>query len=180
MNLMTRNGWERTLASHRHELNSIESRAKAVSNALENLRREAEGLKLGYLQHSLEERIKSEARQRGFNLILRDGEKMRNSLLVAAGGLIFGGLVTRHKPTALNMGLSGFDVVAQGFGKKRWYFSFDKRIVLASGDSAPSQGRWVAWESLRRTLARLKQEAQRGEDLGNLDTVIAKLEHERL
>lgn len=40
--------------------------------------------------------------------------------LLAAGGLVIGGLLTRDKFTALSVGMSGFDGMIQGFGEGKW------------------------------------------------------------
>ena len=169
---MVMNEWGKTVADLRHEIKRIESTARGLSTKLVAFRKVIQGLKPEYLQLALEEQIQFEARARGIGLITRDKRKLRDSLLVAAGGFILGSLVSKDGLTALNMGVSGFDGTIQGFGQAKWYFSLGKRIVVASGDSPPAQGKWVSWESLKGALTRLRGRAQRGEDLGNIDNVI--------
>ena len=170
---MVMNEWGKTVADLRHEIKRIESTARGLSTKLVAFRKVIQGLKPEYLQLALEEQIQFEARARGIGLITRDKRKLRDSLLVAAGGFILGSLVSKDGLTALNMGVSGFDGTIQGFGQAKWYFSLGKRIVVASGDSPPAQGKWVSWESLKNQIAQLKGKAQRGEYLGNIDNIIS-------
>ncbi|TET62191.1 hypothetical protein E3J49_08660 [Candidatus Bathyarchaeota archaeon] len=64
---------------------------------------------------------------------------MRNSLLVAAGSFIFGGLLTRDKFGALTAGMSGFDGMVQGFGESKWRVLLGKRILVVSEETISPQ-----------------------------------------
>ena len=39
---------------------------------------------------------------------------------------------------------------------------------------------WATWQSLRRAALRLKERALMGEELGDIDTIVARLQRERL
>ena len=177
---MSREKRDRILTDLKQELTSIEGRAKEVSKQLESLQREVEPLKVDYLQHYLDKRRKEIARGRGFASFIRDKKMMRNSLLVAAGSLILGGLITRDKFTALHTGLSAFDGALQALGEARWFVSLSKKIAVAPENSLSPEGIWVTWESLNRAMKGLKDKAVVGEKLGNLDNVIFKLKREKL
>ena len=137
MRTMTNNGWEDIMANLSQELNLIEVKAKTLSANLEILCRESECLKLEYLQQALEEHVMSEARARGISLIMRDKKQLRNSLLMAAGSFVFGGLVTKDKWRALTAGMSGFDSMVQGFGERK-YLLYQREWFLQTLPGLPS------------------------------------------
>jgi len=167
------------LADLKQELTSIEGRAREVSKQLELLQREAEALKIDYLQHCLDEQRKKIARRRGFILIFRDREEMRNSLLAIAGGVILGTLITRERPTALQIGMYADDML-QKLGEARWFVSLSKEVVVAPEDSLLPGRTWVTWESLLEAMKKLKDKVLLGEKLGNLNNVIFRLNQEGL
>ena len=114
----------------RKELTLTEVKAKEIGGRLEVLRRETESVKVDALQNYLEEQIQSAARDRGIASLIEDRKKVRDSLLVAAGGFIFGGLLTRDKFGALTAGMSGFDGMVQGLGESKGYVLLGKKISV--------------------------------------------------
>ena len=122
----------KTLTDFGQELTLIESRAEEISNRFEALQRQAEFLKLESLQRYLEEQRKGIARGRGFTMLLKDKRKVRDSLLVTAGSLILGGLMSKDKFAAINAGMSGFDGALRGLGEARWLVSMGKRVLVAA------------------------------------------------
>lgn len=134
------------MADFGQDLTLIESRARAVSDQCEALERQAEFLKVESLQHYLEEQRKELARDRGFRILLKNKKKARDSLLVAAGSVILGGLITKDKLVALNAGMAGFDAAIQGLEEVRWFVFLGKRVLVAAEDSLPSKHTWFTWE----------------------------------
>jgi len=114
----------------RQELTLTEVKAKEIGGRLEVLRRETESVKVDALQNYLEEQRKSAARDRGITSLIKDRRRVRDSLLVAAGSFILGGLLTRDKFGALSAGMSGFDGMVQGFGESRWCVLLGKKILV--------------------------------------------------
>jgi len=177
---MSSNNWEQTLDELKQEIASIKSRSGTFSTKFEEVRRQAESLKIAFLNHRLEAQRRSLARTRGYTSIMRDGKRLGASLGAAAAGLIFGGIITRDKFAALHTGMSAFDGALQGLGQTRWFVSLSKKIAVAPENSLSPEGIWVTWESLNRAMKGLKDKAVVGEKLGNLDNVIFKLKREKL
>jgi hypothetical protein len=130
--LFTGNEIGKTLTDFGQELTLIESRAEEILSRFEVLRRQAEFLKVESLGRHLEERRKGIARSRGFTILLKDKRKVRDSLLVTAGSLILGGLISKDKFAAINAGMSGFDGALRGLGEARWFVSMGKRVLVAA------------------------------------------------
>jgi hypothetical protein len=172
---MIENGIGKTLTDFGEKLNLIESRAKKTLTRFEVLRREAEFLKMEFLQRYLGERRKDIARSRGFTILLKDRRKVRDSLLVAAGSFILGGLISKDKFAALGAGMSGFDGVVQGLGETKWFVSLGKKILVAPAGNLLSDRTWFTWESIIAPIEELKKRALRGEQLGSLDDIIDNL-----
>ena len=100
---------------------------------------------------------------------------MRDSLLVAAGGFILGGLLTRDKFEALTAAMSGFDGMVQGFGESKWCVLLGKKISVVPEETISPQVTWITLVSFYKTMEGLKKRALSGEKLGSLDDVISKL-----
>jgi len=103
----------------REELILTEVKAREIGSRFEALRIETESMKIDALQDYIVEQRKSTARNSGIISIIKDRNKVRYSLIVAVSSLVFGGLVTRNKYRALDVGMSGFDGMVQGFGETR-------------------------------------------------------------
>lgn len=174
-----RNKWNQTLANLKRDIALIESSAKETTTQLEALRREVESFKLDFLMHRLEAKRKAAARSRGATALIRNQRMRRGGLLAAASGFILGGLMTGDPSAALGAGMSGFDGVLQGLGETRWAVSLGKRIVVTPQGSVPPSGTWVTYESLQVALAELREKALTGQELGDLDSLIAKLNRGR-
>jgi hypothetical protein len=176
---MLDNRWAQTIADLKKELACIESGSQGIRRRFEILQREAESLKIEFLKYSLEKQRKAVARQRGFDLLIRDRKKIGAGLAVAAGGLILGGLITKDEYAALNAGLQGFNGVLQGFGGTRCAVSLQKELVIVPYDAIPAKGTWVTLESLIAAIHDLKTEALQGKRLGTLDNIIQRLQQSR-
>jgi len=100
---------------------------------------------------------------------------VRDSLLVAAGGLILGGLLTGDKFEAVSAAMSGFDGMVQGFGESKWCVLLGKKISIVPEEKIPPQATWISLVSFYRELEKLKDRALAGEELGSLDDLISKL-----
>ena len=105
---------------------------------------------------------------------------MRNSLLVAAGSVILGGLLTKDKFGALNVGMSGFDGMVQGFGESKWCVLLGKKISVVPEEMISPQVTWITLASFCKTMEELKRKALTGEKLGTFDDIIAKLKKNRV
>lgn len=173
---MSSSNWNQTLVNLKNELASIKGRAEEISNRFQTLGREAESSKIEFLQHSLEKQRRSVARRRGVVSLTRDKKKIGTTLAVAAGGFILDGLITKDKYAALNAGISGLDGALQGYGEAEWAVSLGKEVIVTPKDRLPSKGTWVTLESLKKAIEGLKAEACGGQQLGNLDNVIHRLE----
>jgi hypothetical protein len=176
---MPDNRWVQTIADLKKELACIESSSQGIGRRFGILQREAESLKIEFLKYSLEKQRKAAARQRGFDLLIRDRKKIGTGLAVAAGGLILGGLIAKDKYAALNAGLSGFNGVLQGFGETRWAVSLQKELVIVPYNAIPAKGTWVTLESLIAAIHDLKTEALQGKRLGTFDNIIQRLQQSR-
>jgi len=164
----------------RQELTLTEAEAKEIGSHFEVLRRETESMKIDVIQNYLEEQRKSAARDRGIASLIKDRKRVRDSLLVAAGSFILGGLLTRDKFGAVTAGMSGFDGLVQGLGQTRWYVLLDNKIIVAPEDGVNPAADWVTWENLTAALVKLKRKALAGEKLGDLDNIISKLRRGKL
>lgn len=166
----------------RQELTLTETEAKKIGSHFEVLRRETESMKIDTLHNYLEEQRKFAARDKGIAYLIKDRRRVRDSLLVAAGGFILGGLLTKDKFGALTAGISGFDGLIQGFGESKWRVLLGKRILVVPEETISSQltgVTWLALDSFYKTIEELKKRALSGEKLGNLDDVISKLTKKR-
>jgi len=159
----------------RQELTLNEAKASEIGNRFEVLRRKTESMKVDALQNYLEEQRKFTARDRGIASLIKDRKRVRNSLLVAAGSFVLGGLLTRDKFGAITAGISGFDGMVQGFGESKWCVLLGKKISVVPEETISPQVTWITLASFYKTLEELKKRALAGEKLGNLDDVISKL-----
>jgi hypothetical protein len=162
----------------RQELTLTEAESKEIGSHFEVLRRETESMKIDALHNYLEEQRKFTARDRGIASLIKDRKRVRDSLLVAAGSFILGGLLTKDKFEALTAGMSGFDGMVQGFGESKWRVLLGKRISVVPEETISSQftgTTWVTLDSFYKTMEELKRRALDGEKLGNLGDVISKL-----
>ena len=162
----------------RQELTLTEVKAREIGSRFEVLCRETESIKVDALQNYLEEQRKSVARDRGIASLIKDRKRVRDSVLVAAGSFVLGGLLTRDKFGAITAGISGFDGMVQGFGESKWCVLLGKRILVVPEETISSQfteTTWVTLASFYKTMEKLKKRALAGEKLGNLDDVISKL-----
>ena len=100
---------------------------------------------------------------------------MRDSLLVASGSFILGGLLTRDKFEAAGTAMSGFDGMVQGSGGSKWYVSLGKNLSVVPEEMISPQVTWITLASCYKTTEECKKRALAGEKLGNPDDVIAKL-----
>jgi len=159
----------------RQELVLTEVKAREIGDHFEVLRRETESIKVDALQNYLEQQKKSAARDRGIPSLLTNRKRMRDSLIVAAGGFILGGLLTRNKFGALTAGMSGFDGMVQGFGESKWCVLLGKKILVVPEEMVSPQVTWITLDNLYKTMEELKNRALSGANLGNIDDVISKL-----
>ena len=176
---MSDNKWAKTIVDLKKELGYVESSSQGVGRRYEILQREAESLKVEFLEYSLEKQKKTVARQRGLALLIRDRKKVGTGLAVTAGALILWGLIAKDKDAALNAGLSGFNGVLQGFGETRWAVSLQKELVIVPYNAIPAKGTWVTFESLIAAIHELKTEALQGKRLGTLDNIIQRLQQSK-
>jgi len=176
---MSDNKWAGTIADLQKELGSIESGSRGVSKRFENLRRQAEFLKIEFLKYSLENQRTAAMRQRGFIFLIKDKKKVQTGLAVAVGSFILGGLLSKDKDAALTAGLSGFDGLLQGFGETRWAVSLQKELVVVPDNTIPAGGIWVTFDSLFAAIDDLKTEALQGKRLGTFDNIIQKLQQSK-
>jgi hypothetical protein len=163
----------------RQELTLTEVKAREIGSRFEVLRRETESIKVGALHNYLEEQRKFAARDKGIAYLIKDRRRARDSLLVAAGGFILGGLLTKDKFGALTAGISGFDGMIQGFGESKWRVLLGKRILVVPEETISPQVTWITLDSFHKMIEELKKRALSGEKLGNLDDVISKLTKKR-
>lgn len=163
----------------RQELNLTEVKAREIGSRFEVLCRETESMKIDALQGYLEEQRKSAARDRGIASLVKDRRKVRDSLLVAAGGFIIGGLLTRDKFGALTAGMSGFDGMVQGLGESKWCVLLGKKIRVVPEEMISPQVTRITLDTFFKSLEELKKRAMAGEKLGNLEDVISKLKKNR-
>jgi hypothetical protein len=177
---MSDSKWAKIVADFKRELAYVESSSQDVGRRYEILQREAESLKLEFLEHSPEKQRKAIARQRGLALLIRDRRKVGAGLAVTAGASILAGLITKDKDAALNAGLSGLYGVLQEFGETRWAVSLQNELTILPYDAIPAKGSWVTFESLIAAIRDLKTEALQGKRLGTLDNVIQRLQRSEM
>ncbi len=176
---MRDNKWTQTVAALKKELAYIGSSSQNLGRRYQILQREAEFLKMQFLEYSLKKQRKAIAHQRGLALLVRDRRKIGTGLAVTAGASILAGLVAGDKNAALTAGLSGFYGVLQELGETTWAVSLQKGLVVLPHDDIPAKGRWVTFESLIAAIHDLKTEALQGKRLGTVDNVIQRLQHSR-
>jgi hypothetical protein len=176
---MSGSRWTQTIVNLKKELAHIVSSSQDIVSNLGILQQEVEPLKIRFLKYSLAKQREAMESKRGFDLLIKDRKKLRTGLAVAAGGLIFGGLVTKNKYDALNAGLSGFNGILQGFGETKWAVLLQKELVIVPYDAIPAKGTWVTLESLMAAIDDLEIEASEGKQLGTLDNIIQRLQQSR-
>jgi len=170
---------DRILEHLRQDLTLTGAEARKIGSRFEVLRGETESMKIDALQNYLEEQRKSTARDRGITSLIKDRKKVRNSLIVAAGGAILGGLLTRDKFGALTAGMSGLDGMVRGFGESEWCVLLGRKISVVSEEMISPQVTWITLASFYKTMEELKRKALTGEKLGTFDDIIAKLKKNR-
>ena len=175
---MTRYTLDRILEHLKQELDLTTVKAEEIKNRFEALCRETESMKVDVLQNCVEEQKKSVARNIGMSYLIKDKKRVRDSLLVAAGSFVFGGLLTRDKFGALVAGMSGFDGVIQGFGESKWCVLLGKNISVVPEEKIPLKVPYIPLASFYKTMENLKKRALAGGKLENLDAVIAKIKRE--
>ena len=157
------------------ELNLTTVKATEINVRFEALCRETESIKVDALQNYLEEQKISVSRDIGISSLIKDRKRVRDSLLVAAGGFILGGLLTRDKFEAVSAAMSGFDGMVQGFGESKWCVLLGKKISVVPEETISPQVTWITLASFYKTMEEFKESTLAGEKLGNLDDVISKL-----
>ena len=176
---MSDNKWAKSIDDLKKELAYVESSSQGVGRCHEILQREAESLKVEFLEYSLGKKRKVVARQRGFALLIKDRKKMGAGLAVTVGASILRGLIAKDKDAALHAGLLGFNGLLQGFGETRWAVSLQKELVIVPYNAIPAKGTWVTLESLMAAIHDLKTEALQGKRLGTLDTIFQRLQQSK-
>jgi hypothetical protein len=176
---MSDNKWAETIVDLKKELGYVESSSQGVGRRYEILQREAESLKVEFLEYSLEKQRKAVARQRGLALLIRDRKKIGAGLAVTASASILGGLIAKDKDAALNAGLSGFNGLLQGFGETRWAVSLQEELVIVPYNAIPAKGTWVTFESWIAATHGLKTEALQEKRLGTFDNIIQRLQQSK-
>ncbi|MFC1968355.1 hypothetical protein ACFLVX_03055 [Chloroflexota bacterium] len=159
----------------RQELILTEAKAREIGSRFEALRRETESMKVDALQNYLEEQRKSTARDKGITSLIKDRKRVRDSLIVAVGSVILGGLLTRDKFGAVTAGMSGFNGMLQGYGESKWCVLLGKKITVVPEETIFPEATWITLASFHKTMEELKKRALSGEKLGSLDDVISKL-----
>ncbi len=157
------------------ELNWTAVKASDINSRFEALCRETESIKVDALQNYLEEQKNSAARDIGISSLIKDRKRVHDSLLVAAGGFILGGLLTRNKFGALTAGMSGFDGMVQGFGESKWCVLLGKKISVVPEGTISPEVTWITLASFYKIMEELKKRALSGANLGSIDDVISKL-----
>jgi len=150
----------------RQELNLTEVKAREIGSRFEVLCRETESMKVDALQNYLEEQRKSTARDRGIASLIKDRKRVRDGLIVAAGGFILGGLLTRDKFGAVTAGMSGFDGMVQGLGESKWCVILGKKISVVPEETISPGVTWITLASFHKTMEEFKKRALAGEKLG--------------
>jgi len=163
----------------RQEVGLTEVISKEISGQLELMVREMECLKIDVLRNYLEEQKNSAARDKGITYLIKDRKRVRNSLLLAAGSFVLGGLLTRDTFGALAAGMSGFDGMVRGFGESKWCVLLGKKISVVPEETISLEATWITLASFHKTMKELKRRALAGDKLGNLDNVISKLTKKR-
>jgi hypothetical protein len=176
---MSGSKWTKTIADLKKDLSWIETSSQGIVSSLEILQQEVEPLKIRFLKYSLVKQRDAMESKRGFDSLIKDRKKLGAGLAAAAGGFIFGGLMTKDKNIALNAGLSGFNGVLQGFGETKWAVLLQKELLIVPYDAIPAEGTWVTLESLMAAIDDLEIEASEGKQLGTLDNVIQRLRQSR-
>ena len=163
----------------RQEFTLTEAEAKKIGSHFEILRRETESVKVDALHNYLEEQKESAARDKGIVSLIKNRKRIRDSLLVAAGSFVIGGLLTRDKFGALTAGMSGLDGMVQGLGESKWCVVLGKKISVVPEEMISPQVTRITLDGFYKAMERLKKRALAGEKLGNLDNVISKLTKKR-
>ena len=159
---------DRILEHLKKELDCIEVNSREIGRCFEALCRETESLKVDALQNYVKEQKKSVARAIGFSSLIKDKKRVRNSLLVAAGSFVFGGLLTRDKFGALAAGMSGFDGMVQGFGESKWGVLLGKKISVVPEVTISPQVTWITLASFYKMNGRIEKEVTSWRKTGEL------------
>ena len=99
----------KTLNNIRQKLDSVRRHTHAASIAFEELRTQAESLKIRALKHHLDRQRALLAGSRGLITIMRNRKALRSSLVIAAAASAVTGVLSKDKWSAANAGLSALD-----------------------------------------------------------------------
>lgn len=159
------------------QLVSLKEMPCNVTGTLDNFARQAELLKLKFLDRILEKKRVVQAKDLGFAAVKKDKNKLLLGIASALGQSVLQGVMSKDPSTALEAGISGFDGFLQGLGESKWVVSLDKQFIVVPKDEVFAGHTWVTWETLHSAMEELRQRALVGESLGNLDSIIDKLKH---
>lgn len=172
---MTRVGWEKRVNDFRQEINLIKDGAGKTSNKFIELRRQAECCKIRFLTYELEKKCRSLTRSRGVASVVENGSGLAATLGFAGIASLLAGMITKDGLTAANAGLSGFNGALQGLGKTDWAICLDGGLEILPRDNITAGRVWFTWDSFMAVVNELKQTAQNGVHLGDLDKVIVEI-----
>lgn len=170
---MAETGWETTIKDLRQQLASIKNQALATSARFEELRRQAEFIKIQFLVYQLDTRRKFLARSRGAAYIA-EPRKSLPLLGVSAAISILTGMITKDRDAAMNVGIRGLNGALQGLGETDWAVSLGNNLEIAPLDNVGQGKDWVTWDSLKIAMRELELRAK-NDALGNLDNIISEL-----
>jgi len=175
-----RNSFKQAVRDSKRLIVSIRQRSRQASTDLIHLRRESEGLKIAVLLCGLEEEKAALLRSRGVQSLLK-GEDRRVTWVNFILGSTFGWLETHHGLGALAQGVdSSARLQESREGKVQYAVELGRQIrviTVSPGEPLPP-GRWVNWESLTRAALELGERGLRGEELGDLNSIISTLQQE--
>ena len=110
------------------------------------------------------------------------GENRQAILSRVIFGSIWGAFETHHGLGAFARGIESFSAALRESGEEKVRCAVElgrhiRLIGVSQGEPLPP-GRWITWQSLTTAALNLRQRALRGEELGDLNSIISTLQQE--
>jgi len=171
--------WESELSGFKKNLTQIRERAATNSQVLSLTRKQAEVAKVTILIKVLESRRKTIAAGRGLRAFWKDGIGLGPVLLESGIGFVGTALITHNKNGAFSAGLGVAHQGVQARGEVDWVVNISTFSIIPESEMPTGPG-WVKWPGLFAALHLLKNRAENGVPLGDLNNITESLMETKL
>ncbi|XUX00741.1 MAG: hypothetical protein TUN42_01795 [Dehalogenimonas sp.] len=171
---MTQDPCENQFHSLSKHLSQIRDQAVENTQQLSLTAREGEIVKIDFLIDVLENRRKAAAGGRGFKAFSKDKAGLGQIILESGINFIGAALTGKNPNEALSLGLATANKGIRNRGKTDWAVNERTYSVVPHSQIPPGPG-WITLPSLLAALNNLKNQAENGIFLGDLDRITESL-----